>query len=63
MGLDFSCGERAEVGGRDLEKGNPDTLVGLLSNCVFSVLLLVESISFGSIHHYNYYYVFLKGVN
>ena len=73
MGLDFSCGERAEVGGRDLEKGNPDTLVGLLSNCVCTMCLYwallhttvaaVESISFGSIHHYNYYYVVLKGVN
>ena len=39
MGLDFSCGERAEVGGRDLEKGNPDTLVGLLSNCVCTMCL------------------------
>ena len=43
----------------DLEKGNPDTLVGLLSNCVCTMCLYwallhttvaaVESISFGSV--------------
>ena len=39
------------VKGADLEKGNPDTLVGLLSNCVCTTTTVaaVESISFGSV--------------